>query len=431
MKKTWIAALSLSVLSAQALAQPAAPTLPPSVGWQEIGLMQGFPAAEDKRVTKLNWLKYPFSVYSLQHVRELFPTRLISRGLGPIAPLPNGQPLKDFSFTDEKGNPSSFIKFQRDTYADAILVLHKGKIVYERYDHGMTPTTPHLLFSSTKSVVGLIAQILVSEGKLNETAKVGDIVPELKGGAFSDVTVRDVMDMRVGVKFDENYNDPKSDIYAYMIGADFFPAPAGYPGPRNLYAAMSALKERTGAANDAFAYQSVNSDVLAWIIRKTTGKAVADLVSDMLWKPMGAEQDASFLVDPLGAEVASAGMSVTLRDFARFGQVLAQGGKFRGKQVVPKAAIDAIRQGGDRAAFKKTDPQPTRPGWSYRSQFWVTHNDNGGFWTLGVGGQRLYVDPKNQMVVAKFSSHPVPGNAFTDLAHNAAYAALLKELTKK
>lgn len=431
MMKPWIAALGLSVLSAQAMAQQAAPALPPPTGWQEIGLMQGFPPAEDKRVTKLNWLKYPYTVYSLQHVRELFPTRLVSRGLGPIRPLPNGKPLQDFTFKDEKGADSSFMKFQRDTYADAILVMHKGRIVYERYDKGMTPTTPHLLFSTTKSFIGLLAQILVSEGKLKETAKVGDIVPELKGGVFADVTVRDVMDMRTGIKFDENYNDPKADIFAYMIGADFFPAPAGYPGPRNLYAAMAALKERSGPANDAFSYQSVNSDVLAWIIRKTTGKTISDLISDMIWKPIGAEQDAAFLVDPLGAEVGSAGLNITLRDFARFGQMLAQGGKFAGKQVVPKAAIDAITQGGDKAAFVKAGPQPTRPGWSYRSQFWITHNDNGGYWTLGVGGQRLYIDPKNQMVVAKFSSHPVPGNAFTDLAHNTAYAALLKELTKK
>ena len=429
--KPWIAGLGLSLVALSASAQQAAPQLPPSVGWQEIGLMQGFPPPDDKRVTKLNWLKYPNTVYSLQHIRELFPTQLVSRGMGPVKTLPNGKPLKEFTFKNDKGAESSFLQFQRDTYADAILVLHKGRIVYERYDHGMTPTTPHLLFSSTKSFVGLIAQMLVSDGKLNETAKVGDIVPELKGGAFGDVTVRDVMDMRTGVKFDENYLDPKADIHAYMIGADFYPAPAGGAAPRNLYQAMTALKERIGPAGDFFNYQSVNTDVLAWILRKTTGRTISDLVSEMIWKPIGAEQDAHFLIDPLGAEVASAGLNVSLRDFARLGLMLSQGGKINGRQVVSKAAIDEIVKGGDKAGFAKVAPQPTRPGWSYRSQFWMTHNENGGYWTLGVGGQRMYIDPKSQLVVAKFSSHPVPGNAFTDLAHNAAYAALLKELTKR
>jgi CubicO group peptidase (beta-lactamase class C family) len=429
--KHCLAALGFCALSTAALAQAPAPALPPSVGWQEIGLMQGFPPAEDKRVTRLNWLKYPNTVYSLQHIRELFPTRLVSRGMAPLRPLPNGKPLKEFTFRNDKGQDSSFLQFQRDTYADAILVLHKGKIVYERYDHGMTPTTPHLLFSSTKSFVGLIAQMLVSDGKLNETARVGDIVPELKDGAFGGVTVRDVMDMRTGIKFDENYLDPKADIHAYMIGADFYPAPAGVAAPRNLYQAMTALKDRVGPAGDFFNYQSVNTDVLAWILRKTTGRTISDLVSDMIWKPIGAEQDAAFLIDPLGAEVGSAGLNIVLRDFARFGQMLAQGGQFRGKQIVSKAAMDAITKGGDPKAFNKVVPQPTRPGWAYRSQFWMTNNENGGFWTLGVGGQRLYVDPKNQLVVAKFSSHPVPGNAFTDKAHEAAYAALLSELTKK
>ena len=429
--KPWIVGLGLSLVALSASAQQAPPQLPPSVGWREIGLMQGFPPPDDKRVTKLNWLKYPNTVYSLQHIRELFPTRLVSRGMGPVKALPNGKPLKEFTFKNDKGVDSSFLQFQRDTYADAILVLHKGRIVYERYDHGMTPTTPHLLFSSTKSFVGLIAQMLVSDGKLNETAKVGDIVPELKGGAFGEVTVRDVMDMRTGVKFDENYLDPKADIHAYMIGADFYPAPAGVAAPRNLYQAMTALKERIGPAGDFFNYQSVNTDVLAWILRKTTGRTISDLVSEMIWKPIGAEQDAHFLIDPLGAEVASAGLNVSLRDFARLGLMLSQGGKINGRQVVSKAAIDEIVKGGDKAGFAKVVPQPTRPGWSYRSQFWMTHNENGGYWTLGVGGQRMYIDPKNQLVVAKFSSHPVPGNAFTDLAHNAAYAALLKELTKR
>ncbi len=426
MRRVTILAFALALIACHAVAQAPA-QLPTPVDWRDVGLMKGSPPPEGKLVTKANWTNYPYIRWSFQHARELFPTKPVPRGPKATAFPRDLKELDQLAFDDEKGNPTTFEAFLRSTYTDGILVLHKGKIVYERYFNGMTPETHHILFSTSKSFVGLVAAILISQGLIDENAPVSKYVPELSATAYGDATIRQVMDMRVGAKFSEVYTDPNSDISKYVIAAEWSPRPANYQGPRSIYASLMALTEREGPHGENFGYKSASSDVLAWVACRASGKSLSELVSELICNKIGVEQNGYYLVDPLGTEVAMGGLNLVLRDLARLGQTMLQMGKWEGLEVVPKGVVEDIMKGGDRNAFAKVS-QPTRPGWSYRSQWWITHNPNNAYLAMGVFGQRLYIDPKTQMVVAKFGSHPVPGNSLTDAIHQKAFDALGKTL---
>lgn len=421
--------LTAGAALAQAPATPPAPQ--PRLDWQKSGYNVGFPAPADKRVTRDNALVYPYTGWSYQHVRELFPTRSVARG-GPVSPLPS-QPisLDDLTFTvmDLGGNrrPISWAEFEAETHTDAMLVLHQGKIVYERYANGLAPESQHLLFSVTKSFVGLLAELLIYDGKLDETAKVTTYVPELAGSAWEAATVRDLMDMRDGVSFDENYANPNAEIHRYALAWGW--GPANIPAPKGVYEALPTLKTRFAESGGPFRYRSAATDALGWVIVRASGQSLASLVSERVWKRLGVDHDATWAIDPAGQEIAAAGLNVTARDLARLGEMLRQDGRFNGAQIIPAAVVQKIKAGGDNAAFRASNPIPARLNWSYRSQFWISHDTNQSFNLFGVAGQRVYIDPKNQIVIVRFGSHPVLSNLYTAAIHDAAFGALTTKLT--
>jgi len=412
---------------AQAPATPPAPQ--PRLDWPKSGYNVGFPAPADKRVTRDNALAYPYTGWSYQHVRELFPTRGVARG-GPVSPLPS-QPmaLDGLTFAAPDGKKISWAQFEAETHTDAMLVLHKGKIVYERYANGMTPESQHLLFSVTKSFVGLMAELLVHDGKLDETAKVITYVPELAGSAWETATVRDLMDMRDGVSFDENYANPNAEIHRYALAWGW--GPANIPAPKGVYEALPTLKTRFAESGGPFRYRSAATDALGWVIARASGQSLSSLVSERVWKRLGVEHDATWAIDPAGQEIAAAGLNVTARDLARLGEMLRQDGRFNGQQIIPAAVVKKIKAGSDNAAFRASNPIPARLNWSYRSQFWISHDANQSFNLFGVAGQRVYIDPTNQIVIVRFGSHPVLSNLFTAAIHDAAFGALTAKLTAR
>jgi CubicO group peptidase (beta-lactamase class C family) len=268
--------------------------------------------------------------------------------------------------------------------------------------------------------------MLVAEGKLDENAKVAHLVPELKDSAFGDATVRQVLDMRTGLKYSENYADPNAEIWQHVRAGNVLPRPPGYQGPQSFYEFLQTVR-KDGEHGGAFAYKTVNSDALGWIIRRATGKSVGENLSERIWARLGAEQDAYFTVDTVGNEFAGGGLNAALRDLARFGEMMRNGGRFNGQQIVPKAVVDDIANGGDRAAFPAAS-YPLLQGWSYRNMWWVSHNDHGAYMARGVHGQCVYVDPKAEMVIARFASFPQAANAFNDPTSLPAYDALARHL---
>ena len=200
------------------------------------------------------------------------------------------------------------------------------------------------------------------------------------------------------------------------------PKPEDYSGPRTYYEFLKTVKKQ-GEHGEAFGYKTVNTDVLGWIIARVTGRSVAQLLSARIWRHLGAEQDAYFTVDSVGTPFAGGGLNTGLRDLARFGEMMRNGGRFNGRQILPKAAIDDTLSKGNPLVFAKAGYK-LLPGWSYRNMWWITKNVHGAFAARGVHGQTVYIDPKAEMVIARYASHPMAANSANDPTSLPAYHAL-------
>lgn len=413
----------LAAVSFSAAAQAPQLPQPDAVSLDKLGLMTGFPPVGDKVVDNSNRYKYPQMRWALQHTRELVPTRNIRRGNTPVSALPlQEKNLDGYVFDDEKGNKITVAEWLRSTYTDAIVVLHKGRVVYERYLNQMKPETPHLLFSVTKSFTGLMAAQLVHEGKLDADALVTQYIPELADSAWGDMKVRDVMDMTGAVRFREVYTDPTTEIFGYSWSSGMLPQPPGYAGPKTLTDFLKTLKKE-GEHGAGFVYRTVHSEVLGWLVSRVTGRHWADLMSEQVWQKLGMQEDAYVMVDSVGTPLQGAGLNTTARDLARFGEMLPRGGEFNGQRIFAKAVIDDTAKGGDREKFK-AGGMAFRAGYSYRNQWWILHNADGAYEASGIHGQMLHINPAAEMVVVKLSSHPVAGAGYTHPLTLKAWAAL-------
>lgn len=399
----------------------------------KLGWMVGSPPPEDKiiRFSDPDYFSFPKLRWTVCHFRQLMPTVGVSRGLGAPVPLErkNDDTIDDVTFTPLGGGASmTWAQSLAANYTDGIVILHDGVVVYERYAGCLDDAGKHGAMSVTKSLTGLLGEVLVAEGTLDETAKVGTIVPELAKSAFGDATVRQVLDMTTGLSYNEDYSDPDADVWRYGAAGNPLPKPADYTGPRSYFEYLQTVTKE-GEHGPAFGYKTINTDALGWIITRVSGKSVADLLATRIWSKMGAEQDAYYTVDSIGTPFAGGGINAGLRDLARIGQLMLDGGVINGQRLIPEAAIENIRAGGDKAAFEKAGYALLK-GWSYRGMWWVTHNDHGAYAARGVHGQAIYVDPKARMVIARFASTPQAGNAANDPTSLPAYDAVAKHLMK-
>ncbi|NQV44447.1 MAG: serine hydrolase [Rhodospirillales bacterium] len=371
----------------------------------EHGIMVGSPPPPDKRITHQNWDSPPFNRWSFQHVREVLPTVNVSRGNGPISTLPNvEQDFDDLPVVHSRdGRQTTLMGVLENTYADGFIAIHKGRVVYERYLNDMTPTTLHLSQSVAKSVVGTVAGILIDRGVIDPRAPLADIIPELAESGYADAQSHQLMDMRSGVRFGEEYTDPDSDIAQIDVAGGWKPYRDGMP-LSVLDIPPSLPKEREHGGH--FQYRSIETDTMAWVMERTTGKRLADLVSEELWRPMGAEHDACFTVDRGGYALADGGFNATLRDYARVGLLYLNGGKVDDRQLVPAEHVRATRQDGDVAAFQQCPYAEYFPRGAYKNQFWVRDVDREQIMARGVFGQMIYMDPGNDLVIAKLSTWP-------------------------
>jgi len=400
----------------------------------KLGWMQGFPPPPERVIGQpdSDFFSFPKMRWTVCHFRELLPTREVSRGLGAPRPLPVAldPDIDDVAFTPTgQSTRMTWRQALGANYTDGVVVLHKGRIVYEHYTGCLREDGKHGAMSVTKSVTGLLAEILVAEGKLDDTARVDSVVPELAGSAFGDATVRQVMDMTTSLDYSEDYADPKADIWVYSAAASPLPKPASYTGPVGYFQYLQTVR-KADRHGDTFGYKTVNTDALGWIIARTTGMSVADLASERLWRPLGMEQEAYYAVDSLGTPFAGGGLSAGLRDLARLGQVVLDEGRVGDAQVFPAQAVRSIRGGGDKRAFAKAGYKAL-PGGSYRGMWWVFHNRHGAFAARGVHGQTIYIDPTAQMVIVRFASHPVAGNSANDPTSLPAYQAVAEYLMGK
>ena len=374
-------------------------------------------AATGADVTAANWYWSPANRWSWHNTRRIFPTAQVSRGNGPVAALALAdRDLSKISFTDPATRKSMTIAEMLDaTYTDGFLVLQRGRILAESYRNGLTQEQPHLFMSVSKSIMGTLAGILVGRGELDTGKLVTDYVPEMKNTVYQGATVRNLLDMSVDDPQErealKSTRGTAQEYEAVDEAGGWLPATAkSAPG---LRAYLTGLHRPRGENGKKFLYLDQSAILIGWVMERATGKDLAQLLTDDIWAKLGAEQDAYVLLDHHQQAYSSAGFNATLRDLGRFGQMMAQGGRYNGQQIVPESWVNDIRTNGAASAQGQGDmglaapaPWPGHRRGTYRSFWWLSDASCGRFTGVGLGGQLLVVDPVADMVVVKFTSDP-------------------------
>ena len=427
------AALALAVPAAAQAPVAATQLTAPQSDPAALGLMLGSPPAREAQV---RWddgsmFAFPKTRWAFSNIQALLPTGTIQRS-GMLAGLPRAanSKLEAVRFTSLDGKEMSWGDAFDYNYTDGIIVLHKGRVVYERYGGALKPDGRHIAFSVTKSFVGTLAELLIHEGKLDESRTVGSYVPELAPSGFGNATIRQLMDMRTAIAFNEDYaggGTTLSDIARMSLAGGMAPNPPGYKGPDGSFAFTASLGSN-GQHGGNFVYRTPNTQALQWVVERVGGAPFAVQLSDRIWKPMGMEQEATVTVDRLGTAFGGGGLNANLRDFARFGEMLRNGGRWNGQQILPPAVVKAILAPGDARAFAAAG-YPGLDGGSYRSQWW--HRAGGQTMAVGIHGQGIYIDPKAEMVIARFASHPVATNRVINGTTLPAYDAIAAALSPR
>lgn len=332
----------------------------------------------------------PYRLYQLEVAEpsrrgELFPAREVAAPAVPWA-LP-AQPEPPPATVPWKGGQIAFDRFLELTHTNAFVILRDGKLAYEWYRPGVDARTPMSSWSMSKSLVSLLVGQAIARGKLRESDRLVDLLPELKtGGDYDKVTVRDLLDMRSGVFVAENYRP-----YWPFTGA------ARMYLTRDLPGFIARNREMEFTPGSATAYRSVDTQLLGMALTRATGSNLADLLARDIWQPIGAERPASWNLDRAGGtEKAFCCVNATARDFARVGQMLADQGYVAGRQVVPGAWVARI-------AAPVTTPLD---GWGYSAQWWHRGPDDGeDYSAMGIYGQYTYVHPGRRVVIVKLSDH--------------------------
>jgi CubicO group peptidase (beta-lactamase class C family) len=353
----------------------------------------------------MDWDRAPWNRWSFLHMREVLPTVEVWRGSGPVHQFErNEKPLDRLGVKSRDGQNVTLAAFLDETYTDGFLILHRGKIVFESYPNGMNPRDLHLSQSVAKSVVGMTAGILVGRGLLDTKKLVTHYLPELEATSYKGATLQQVMDMTSGDRFDESYTDPHSDMGQLDVASGWKPIPPDADKsliwPSHVWEQILGLKHQARPHGEMFEYRSIETDVLAFCMERVTGKRLAQIVSEELWQKLGVEESACFTVDRAGYALADGGFNATLRDYARFGQMILSGGQ----GIVPASWIEETRN-ANHALFGEPY-NIALPKGGYHNQFWVEDPESRNLMCRGVFGQLIYVDFSHEMVVVKLSTWP-------------------------
>jgi len=392
-------------------------------------MMASFPPAADGQVTLANWRQHPFSRWSFRNVRELLPTANIARASAPsplsFAPIY----LEDVSFATPRGETIKLGRALHGSHTDGMIVMHRGQIVFEWYAHDLTPDTPHLIFSVSKSIAGTLGGILADRGVLDPGAAITDYVPEMAGSVYGHgCTVRHLLDMSVGIRFDEDYMARDGDVINYRRSTGWEPPGTSLP-PTHLRQYLQTLRRDGTPHGQKFHYVSTNTDVLGWVYERACGMPYAKILSHHLWQAMGAEHDAYITLDSHGAARVAGGISATLRDLTRFGEMMRNRGVANGRQVVPGWWIDDIRHNGNIEAWSRGDLTKILPNGNYRSNWYTIERGETAFAAIGIHGQWIYIDPAHESVIARVSSQPLPMDLDLDRMWLGGYRALAERLS--
>lgn len=356
-------------------------------------------AADSAAVAKRAAVLSPANrVQAFRTMDQVFPYHVIARG-GPVAALPGGGQKLEVTY-NFKGKRQTLDDLLARSRTQGFLVIKDGTIVDERYFNGADGNTKFTSWSVAKSFTSTLVGLALADGKIKSLDDpVTDYLPELKGSGYDGVPIKDLLEMSSGVKFTEDYGDNKSDVQ--IMWNKTMTQQSESLGE---YAKTLGRAEKPGTK---FVYRSVDTAVLGLLVKRVTGMPLATMLSDRIWKPLGMEQDATWLTDGPGPDATEDGyccINATLRDYGRFGLLFLHDGKIGDKQIVPASWIKAA-----------TNPQSPQVGWgklfpgdpgAYGYQWWLIYPGAGHAYSAeGVFFQFIYVSPKYNMVIVKTSAY--------------------------
>ncbi len=435
----YVVALSITTAFAQTTVQSGKSATTQDL--RTYGLTDSYPI----NATDGSFFTYPALRYSVCHMREFLPTKVVpsaekhryffEEDYDPNIPalklLPIHPHLQTYGLTDS----ITVAQALDSTYADGFIVLHKGRIVYEYLSGHLSHNGTHAVMSMSKSLTGTLGAMLVAEGVLEEDAYASFYVPELKGSAFEDATIRELLDMTTALQYSEDYSNPHAEVYAFSAAGT--PCNPDWPSSYRHY--LPTVK-KSGEHGKKFAYKTINTDALAWVIERVTNKSIPELLSERIWQPMGAHYDGYYQVDGYGIAFAGGGFNAHLHDLAALGEMMRNYGRFNGKQIVPASVTaDIIANAVDIQGNQEKDNDATQSsplmggqeggyplleGWGYRNMWWVTNNDHKAFCARGVYGQVIYIDPLAEMTIVRLASCPVAANTANDPISQPLYQTI-------
>ena len=362
-----------------------------------------------------SWKWPEYFAFALTRMEEIFPSAGIPRGIGSVCEYISQDndfrsltiDAKKWTAADDEGW-TTVGDVLANTCTDAWLVTRGGVAIAEEYAWPMKPARRHMLFSVSKSIVSIVVGALADAGLLRVDDLVTTHVPALGKSGYAGATIRDLLDMRSGVKFSEEYLEDGSEIRRLFEAVDFAPrTPTSAHGIKDFLTGLTSEREH----GSSFVYRSCETDVLAWVCENVVGRPFAVVASEFVWSRIGAAHAAQVCQDRWGGSIADGAISTTLRDLGRFGEMIARGGvNADGTRVVSEAWVDDIFAGGPDSAqvFAESASGQSYPGGMYRSQFWVPSASRDVVIGIGIHGQMLYIDRATQTVGVKLSSDPEP-----------------------
>lgn len=304
------------------------------------------------------------------------------------------------------GADKSTESFLADTDTAAVLVLKDGAVVHELYRLTGGRDVQWISWSVAKSFVSALVGIAVAEGAIrNIEDPISDTIAVEPGSAYDGVSIRHVLQMSSGARWNEDYADPASDVH--RLGATM----AGAMSLDTFVATMVAESQRGTVCR----YNSGDTQALGELLVKATGRSLTDYMHDKLVEPLGFEADAYWLVDGTGMEMAFAGLNVTARDFAKLGELYRNGGRWNGQQIVPQDWVEASVR-ADAPHLQPGQPiladHPLDLGYGY--QWWLPNGERGEFSAIGIYNQLVYVDPSRGVTIVKLSANPAYGTTMDE-----------------
>ena len=378
-------------------------------------IMKGSPPPIKYQVTLDNWRKYPFNSWSFVNVRNLIPTSPIYNNPDKEVILQKQLIDIDDLVIDHKNTSYKLKEIFKICDTDAFLVMHKGKIKFEFYDKFTRFNTPHIIFSVSKSLTSLLTGILVEKKVININNYISHILPETKGTAYEDATVRNVLDMSIASGFIEDYTGQAEIFKKYRSSTGWdLPETNSTQTVKGLHDFLSSMPKSNQKHGKKYHYCSPHSDLLGWIIERASGENYSKIMADLLFKKAGINHEANVTVDKWGASRAAGGISISPYDLLLISELVRNNGSNDNGQIIPESWIEDFRNSKNNSSYLNQDNLERFPKGNYRSKWYQTGFKDNEFCAIGIHGQNIWINPNKEITIVRMSSASDPINIQTE-----------------